>query len=127
MKKQIVIIMLIAFNIIFLFFQLFDKSCSIKILNMEGEFYPFSLVADDEYIYFIGIEYDRNGQVQKSQIYQAKKGESKLWNVEVKPPDNMLFYSIYVNNNQRLYAFLCDDQNRKCEIWELSRDKEIFI
>lgn len=68
-----------------------------------------TLVADDEYIYFTGIEYDRNGQVQRSQIYQAEKGESTPWNVEVKPPDHMLFYSIYVNSDQRLYAFLCDD------------------
>lgn len=126
MKKQIVIIVLITFNLFILFFQLFDKSYSIKILNMEGEFYPFSLVADDEYIYFIGIEYDRNGQVQRSQIYQAKKGESTPWNVKINPPDNMLFYSIYVNSDQRLYAFLCDDQNRKCEIWELSQDKKII-
>ncbi len=126
MKKQIVIIVLIVFNLFFLLFQLFDKSCSIKILNMEGEFYPFSLVADDEYIYFIGIEYDWNGQVQRSQIYQAKKGESQPWIVEIKPPDNMLFYSIYVNSDKKLYAFLCDDQNRKCEIWELSQDKKVI-
>ncbi len=46
MKKKIVMIVLIVFNLFFLFFQFFDKSCSIKILNMEREFYPFSLVAE---------------------------------------------------------------------------------
>ena len=126
MKKQIIIIGLIVFNLFFLIFQLFGKSDSIKILNMEGEFYPFSLTSDDENVYFIGIEYNKDGKVQRSQVYQVKIGESTPQLIEIKPPDNMLFYKLYVDGDKNLNTFLCDEQNERCEIWGLSQNKEII-
>ena len=52
MKKQIVIAAMIVLNLIFLFFQLSNQSGIAEIINMKGKFYPFSLAADNENIYF---------------------------------------------------------------------------
>ncbi len=126
MKKQIVIATMIVLNLIFLIYQLSNQSGIAEIINMKGKFYPFSLAADNENIYFIGIEFAQDGSVQRSQIYQMKSGESSPQMVDIKTPDDMLFYKLCIDCKKNLHIFLCDDQNERCEIWEISQNKEII-
>lgn len=125
MKKKIVVIVIIFLNLILLVFQLSNKFASVKAMTMEEDYYPFSLVTDNKNIYFIGIEFAGDGSVEKSQICQMEKGESNPQAMNIEPPKDMMFYQLYLDNNNALYTFLCDNQNERCEIWKITKNKEI--
>lgn len=125
MKRQIAVNAMIIINVVLLIYQLTDKSGTVKILPMEEAYYPYSLVADNENYYFIGIEFAEDGSVLKSQICQVDNGESNPRILDIKAPDEIPFYQLFVDEKENLYIFLCNDRNERCEIWKLSPDKVI--